>query len=168
MQTWIRANIGKLIARITGAETDITALNNAVGMPYNAPLNLSTRVYNLEIAPGYSDDYSMTPKAVGKWVDGKTIYKRTTNVSTIDTVNGRIVMSNRTGYHYSTLIRAETIFTYTDSTYNLQFCGDAGNSSPPIQHYIDRNSGDIFTDFNNQVTYSNVRVTYWYTEEVDS
>lgn len=168
MQTWIRANIGKLIARITGAETDITALNNAVGMPYNDPLNLKTRVYNLEIAPGYSDDYSMTSKAVGKWVDGKTIYKRTTNIANIDTVDGRIVLGHRTGYHYSTLIKAETIFSFTDSTHDLQFCGDNGYLSPQIKHYIDRSSGDIFTDFNNQVPYTNARVTYWYTEEVNS
>lgn len=165
MQTWIKANIGKLIARITGAETDISALNNAVGMPYNDPLNLKTRVYNLEIAPGYSDDYTLSHRAVGKWVDGKTIYKRSIRAENI-ALNGNIVFDPGTRYHFGVLIKAETICS---TQAGLQFCGDIGAAQTTIQHYLNRDTGMIITEFHNtQTTYDYAYVTYWYTWEVNS
>lgn len=167
MQTWIKANIGKLIARITGAETDISALNSAVGMPYNDPLNLKTRVYNLEIAPGYSDDYTQSRRAVGKWVDGKTIYKYTARYDNIG-VGGSVLFMPRTGYHFSTLVKTEMVYTYTDSAYDLQYVDNIGNSKSPAQNYLDKNEGHIKTDFNNTIAYNYAYITYWFTEEANS
>lgn len=167
MQTWIKANIGKLIARITGAETDISALNSAVGMPYNAPLNLSTRVYNLEIAPGYSDDYTQSRRAVGKWIDGKTIYKYTSRYDNIG-VGGSVLFLPRTGYHFSTLVKTEMVCVYTDSANDLQFAGSIGTYKALAQNYLDKNEGHIKTDFNNAYAYQYAYITYWFTEEANS
>lgn len=166
MQTWIKANIGKLIARITGAETDITALNSAVGMPYNAPLNLSTRVYNLEIAPGYSDDYTRTEKAVGKWIDGKTIYKYTT-YSTDIPAGMSTLFAPGGGFKIDTLVKSEAIYSYRDSTHNIQFVGNVGNSLKLVQIYYDVNNKIAVAEFNNLYTYTDVYVTYWYTKVRD-
>lgn len=166
MQTWIRANIGKLIARITGAETDISSLNNAVGMPYNNPLNLKTRVYNLEIAPGYSDDYVRTEKAVGKWVDGKTIYKYTTYSENLP-AGSSTAFTPGGGFKIDTLIKAETIYTYQDSVYNLQFAGNVGNSRKLVQIYYDKNNKTAVAEFDNLYAYNDVYVTYWYTKVRD-
>jgi len=160
MQTWIKANIGKLIDRITKTET-------AIGMPYNAPLNLSTRVYNLEIAPGYSDEYTQSRKAVGKWIDGKTIYKYTARYDNIG-VGGSVLFMPRTGYHFSTLVKTEMICFYTDSVHNLQFAGSIGNNKATAQNYLDKNEGHIKTDFNNAYPYQYAYITYWFTEEVNS
>lgn len=160
MQTWIKANIGKLIDRITKTET-------AIGMPYNTPLSLSTRVYNLEMSGGYSDDYTQSRKAVGKWIDGKTIYKYTARYDNIG-VNGSVLFMPRTGYHFSTLVKTEMVYTYTDSTYDLQFAGNIGNSKSPAQNYLDKNEGHIKTDFNNNTAYNYAYITYWFTEEANS
>ena len=176
MQTWIRANIGKLIDRITKAETAIgapyenetdlddrtTALENAVGMPYDMPLNLSTRVYNLELAPTYSDDYSRTQKEVGKWVDGKTIYKYTTYSASVP--QGQSVsFTPGGGYVIDTLIKAEAVYSYRDSAYDLQFVGTVGNSGRTIQIYYDANNHIAVTELNGIYEYKDVYVTYWYT-----
>jgi hypothetical protein len=66
MQTWIKANIGKLKERMTAAEDAIssgtaytndsdldsrtTALETAVGMPYTSETNISSRITNIENA----------------------------------------------------------------------------------------------------------------------
>ena len=66
MQTWIKANIGGLLRRMTKAEDAIsggavytnesdldsrtTSLETAVGMPYTSETNISTRVTNIETA----------------------------------------------------------------------------------------------------------------------
>lgn len=66
MQTWIKANIGSLLNRMTKAEdaisgstaytneTDLdnrtSALETAVGMPYTNETNISTRLTNIETA----------------------------------------------------------------------------------------------------------------------
>lgn len=66
MQTWIKANIGRLLSRMTKAEDAIsggdvytnesdlddrtTALETAVGMPYTSETNISTRLTNIETA----------------------------------------------------------------------------------------------------------------------
>lgn len=176
MQTWIKANIGKLIDRITKAETAIgspyenendlddrtTALENAVGMPYNAPLNLSTRVYNLELNPGYSDDYTRTVQEVGKWVDGKTIYKYTTYNDSVPQ-GGSVSFTPGSGYVIDTLIKAEAIYSYRDSAYDLQFVGTVGNSGRTIQIYYDANNNIAVAELNGIYEYKDVYVTYWYT-----
>lgn len=159
MQTWIKANIGKLIDRITKTE-------NAIGMPYNMPLNLSTRVYNLEIAPAYSDDYLQSEKAVGKWVDGKTIYKYTTYSSSIP-AGGSKAFTPGGGFKIGTLIKTEAIYSYRDSVYDLQFSGNVGNSRKLVQAYYDVNNKTAVADFDNIYEYKDVYVTFWYTKVRD-
>lgn len=156
MQTWIKANIGKLIDRITKTET-------AIGMPYNDHQSLNTRVYNLEMAGGYSQ----SRKAVGKWIDGKTIYKYTARYDNIG-VGGSVLFMPRTGYNFNTLVKTEMICFYTDSAHNLQFAGSIGNNKATAQNYLDKNEGHIKTDFNNQYAYQYAYITYWFTEEANS
>lgn len=176
MQTWIRANIGKLIDRITKAETAIgtpyeneydlddrtTALENAVGMPYTAPSNLSTRVYNLEIAEHPIENYTLGLQQVGKWVDGKTIYKKTTYTAEIP-AGSSIMYTHGGGRTIEKLIKAEVIYSYRDSVYDLQFAGNVGNSRKLVQIYLDDNTGDIVVDFDNLYPYKDVYATYYYT-----
>lgn len=157
MQTWIKANIGKLIDRITKTET-------AIGMPYNDHQSLNTRVYNLEMAERLPEIYTLGLQQVGKWVDGKTIYKKTTYSAEIP-AGSSIMYTHGGGRTIDKLIKAEAFYSYRDSVYDLQFAGNVGNSRKLVQIYLDKNTGDIVVDFDNLYPYKDIYVTYYYTLE---
>ena len=165
MQTWIRANIGKLIARITGAETDITALNNAVGMPYENDSNLDNRVTALDNASpiGAESIYSYTEQAVGIWVDGKTIYKKTVRGEGFSN-NAVIDILPDPGFRFDKLIKIEAMQRYTDPNYSYQWAGALGNDQTAYSASLNLIAGDILVSFYNPHYISEAFVTVWYTK----
>ena len=202
MQTWIRANIGKLIARMTNAEIAIsnglpyenendldnrvTALETAVGTPYENESNLDDRVTGTENAIGMpytnTDDidtrltalenaspigadsiYSYTEQAVGTWIDGKTIYKKTVRGEGFSN-NAVIDILPDPGYRFDKFIKVEAMQRYTDPDYSYQWAGALGNDRTPYTASLNLIAGDILVSFYNPHYISEAFVTVWYTK----
>lgn len=104
-------------------------------------------------------EYSYDEQAVGTWVDGSTIYKRTYHTGQI-TVGNAITITN--DFNAAWLLNYESMVQYLDSTYDFRFAGPVGNNKALTQVYIDAVNGDIVYAPNNQYPYTDSYLTIWY------
>lgn len=111
--------------------------------------------------------YSYDEQAVGTWVDGSTIYKKTVHSGLIN-ASGVYEFTVETGYHIGVFVKSEIMMTYSDSVYDLRFVGNVGNGKALVQTYFDANAGKIVFEFNNTHSYSDSYVTVYYTKVADS
>ena len=160
MQTWIKANIGKLMRMVT-------ALGTAVGMPYENDSSLDTRVTALENAPapvGADTIYSTTEQAVGQWVDGKTIYKKTVHATELTNTAHIDVTDPGDGSSFDTFVKYEVITTFVDYEYNLAWAGPSGNNNAVATAQKDNHFNNITVYFNNPHPITEAWFTIWYTK----
>ena len=111
--------------------------------------------------------YSYDEQAVGTWVDGSTIYKKTVHPTNL-TREARYEFSPETGYHFTNLIKVDIMNTYVDSTYNYQWAGYCGNDRILIESDLNRSTGIIAVNFHNPNPIADAYLTFYYTKEADS
>ena len=162
MQTWIKANIGRLKEQITNIKT-------IIGTPYENDNSIDTRLTALENAPApvVADTiYSTTEQAVGQWVDGKTIYKKTihahslTNEAHVDVTDP----GDGVGSMFDTFVKYEVITSYVDNDYNISWTGPCGNDGKTAIAQKDNVFHNITIYFNNPHYITEVWFTIWYTK----
>ena len=105
--------------------------------------------------------YSYNEQAVGTWVDGSTIYKRTYHTGQI-TVGNAITITN--DFNAAWILNYESVVQYSDSVNDFKFAGPVGSNNCLTQVYIDANNGNIVYDPHNQYTYADSYLTIWYTK----
>lgn len=112
-------------------------------------------------------NYSYDEQAVGTWVDGSTIYKRTYHSGALP-VNAEYSIPKESGWHIGMYIKSEIIMRYTDSTYDLIWASNMGNNNTVVSTSYDANSGVTTFYFRNQYGYSDSYVTIYYTKVDDT
>lgn len=103
--------------------------------------------------------YSYDEQAVGTWVDGSTIYKRTFHTGQI-TAGNAITITN--DFNAAWILNYEAVTQYLDSVYDFRFAGPIGNNKCLTQVYIDANNGNIMYEPNNNYPYADSYLTIWY------
>lgn len=116
---------------------------------------------------GNGENYSYDEAAVGKWVDGSTIYKKTVHPTNL-TNQARYEFSPEAGYHFTNLIKVDIMTSYVDSVNNYQWSGYCGNNRALLETNLNRNSGVINVNFFNPYPISDAYLTFYYTKEADS
>jgi hypothetical protein len=111
--------------------------------------------------------YSYDEQAVGTWVDGSTIYKKTVHPTEL-TKQARYEFSPEAGYHFTNLIKVDIMTTYVDGTYNYQWAGYCGNDLKLLETLFNRNSGVIVVNFFNPYPITDAYLTFYYTKEANS
>ena len=111
--------------------------------------------------------YSYDEQAVGTWVDGSTIYKKTFHSGYIST-NGSYTIPKETGWHVGTYVKSEVIMQYADSAYNLVWASNVGNENVVVATQLNANDGSITFFFRSSYGYSDSYVTIYYTKEADT
>ncbi len=114
-----------------------------------------------------SEVYSETEQAVGTWIDGSTIYKKTFHSGAVQ-VNGEYAVPKEAGWHIGMYIKSEIIMRYTDGTYDLIWASNMGNNNTVVSTSYDVNSGVVKFYFRNQYGYSDSYVTIYYTKVADT
>lgn len=118
---------------------------------------------------GNGENYSYDEAAVGKWVDGSTIYKKTVYVPSFPTTNdSHYYFSPEAGYHFTNLIKVDIMTSYVDSTYSYQWAGCSGNDRAVSVTHFNRNTGVITVNFFNPNPIADAYLTFYYTKEVDN
>ena len=128
----------------------------------NAINNLINQIGNLG-----GTSYSFDEQAVGTWVDGSTIYKRTFHSGFIN-INGTYTIPKETGWHIGMYIKSEIIMQYTDSTYDFIWASNMGNNNTVVATSYNANDGTVSFNFRNQYGYTDSYVTIYYTKEADA
>ena len=118
---------------------------------------------------GNGENYSYDEAAVGKWVDGSTIYRKTVYVPNFPTTNeSHYYFYPEAGYHFTNLIKVDIMTTYVDGTYNYQWAGYCGNDRKLIETDLDKNTSIIAVNFFNPNPIADAYLTFYYTKEADS
>lgn len=111
--------------------------------------------------------YSYDEQAVGTWVDGSTIYKKTVRVTNLAR-QARYEFSPESGYHFTNLIKVDIMMSYVDSTYNYQWAGYCGNDRILIETDLNKNNSVITVNFFNPNPIAEAYLTFYYTKVNDT
>jgi hypothetical protein len=111
--------------------------------------------------------YSYDEQAVGTWVDGSTIYKKTFHSGAVQH-EGEYAIPKEAGWHIGMYIKSEVIMRYTDSTYDLIWASNMGNENMAVSTEYDANSGIVTFYFRNPHAYMDSYVTIYYTKVDDA
>jgi hypothetical protein len=103
--------------------------------------------------------YSYDEQAVGTWVDGSTIYKRTFHTGQITAGNAITIQND---FNAAWILNYESFTQYQDSVYDFRFAGPVGNDRCLTQVYIDAINGAITYDPHNSNPYTDSYLTIWY------
>ena len=114
-----------------------------------------------------SVEYSYNEQAVGTWVDGSTIYKRTYHSGALPR-EAEYSIPKEPGWHIGMYIKSEIIMRYTDSAYDLIWASNMGNNNIVVGTSYNVNNGVTLFYFRNPYAYSDSYVTIYYTKEADT
>jgi len=114
-----------------------------------------------------SEVYSETEQAVGTWIDGSVIYKRTFHSGAVN-INGTFTIPKESGWHIGMYVRSEIIMRYTDSTYDYIWAGNYGNDNKLVETDYNVKTGTVTFNFHNPNPYMDSFVTIYYTKEADT
>lgn len=112
-------------------------------------------------------EYSYDERAVGTWVDGSTIYKRTYHSGAIGH-GGSYTIPKETGWHIGMYVKSEVIMRYTDNTYDYVWASSIGNDSVAVCTEHNVKTGDVAFHFGSPHGYADSYVTIYYTKVADA